>query len=235
LRDVRLRALLILAVALVCVPSVASAAGSPAQLLTSILAAARAERSVHTVSSASLGDFHVGQVGDAGTNRGIQHVTYRNAGKTGHVTVIVVADTAYLLGDAFALVDYMGFKAGPAAAYAGVWILVPHSDSGYSTIAAGVTFSSVIGELKLSAPLTRVPDTTIGGRRVVGVRGKSSTSPGSVAATLYAQAAGPPLPVREVARAGTTRAVVTFSRWNERVRVAAPTSSVPISKVRQHP
>jgi hypothetical protein len=235
LRDVRLRALLVFAVALVCVPSALSASGSPTQLLTSILAAARVQHSVHYVSSASLGDFHVSQVGDAGATQGIQRITFRSAAKTGHVTVIFVAGSAYLRGDAFTLTDYMGFKAGAAAAYAGRWILVPRSDGAYSTIAAGVTFSSAIGELKLSAPLTRVPDTTIGGRRVIGVRGKSSTSPGSIAATLYARATGPPLPVGEVATAGKTRAVVTFSRWNEPVHVAVPASAVPISKVRQHP
>jgi hypothetical protein len=235
LRDVRLRALLILAVALVCVPSAVSASGSPTQLLTSILTAARAEHSVHYVSSASLGNSHVSQVGDAGATQGIQRITFRTAGKTGHVAVIFVANSAYLRGDTFTLVDYMGFKAGAAAAYAGRWILVPHSDGAYSTIAAGLTFSSVIGELKLSAPLTRVPDTTIGGRRVLGVKGRSSTTPGSIAATLYARAAGPPLPVREVATAGKTRAVVTFSRWNEPIQVAVPASAVPISKVRKHP
>jgi hypothetical protein len=232
---VRLRALLIFAVALVCVPSAVAGSGTPTQLLASILAAARAQHSVHYVSSASLGNSHVSQVGDAGATQGIQRITFRTAGKTGHVTVMFVANSAYLRGDAFTLVDYLGFTAGAAAAYAGRWILVPHSDSAYSTIAAGVTFTSAIGELKLSAPLTRVPDTTIAGRRVIAVRGKSSTAPGSVAATLYAQAAGPPLPVREVARAGTTSAVVTFSRWNEPVRLSVPASAAPISKVRQHP
>ena len=231
----RLRALLTFAVALVCVPSAVSASGTPTQLLASILAAARAQHSVHYVSSASLGNSHVSQVGDAGATKGIQRITFRTAGKTGHVTVIFVANSAYLRGDAFTLVDYLGFKAGAAAAYAGRWILVPHSDSAYSTIAAGVTFTSAIGELKLSPPLTSAPDTTIDGRRVIGVRGKSSTAPGSVAATLYARASGPPLPVREVATAGKTRAVVTFSRWNEPVSLAVPASAVPISKVRQHP
>jgi hypothetical protein len=234
-RAVRLRALLIFAAALVCVPSAVSASGTPTQLLASILAAARAQHSVHYVSSASLGNSHVSQVGDAGATQGIQRITFRTAGKTGRVTVMFVASSAYLRGDAFTLVDYLGFKAGTAAAYAGRWILVPHSDRAYSTIAAGVTFTSAIGELKLSAPLTRLPDTTIGGLRVIAVRGKSSTAPGSVAATLYARAAGPPLPVREVATAGTTRAVVTFSRWNEPVRLSVPASAVPISKVRQHP
>jgi hypothetical protein len=232
---VRLRALLILAVALVCVPSAVSASGTPTELLTSILAAARAQHSVHYVSSASLGTSHVSQVGDAGATQGIQRITFRAAGKTGRVTVMFVAGSAYLRGDAFTLVDYLGFKAGAAAAYAGRWILVPRSDSAYSTIAAGVTFTSAIRELKLSAPLTRLPDTTIDGRRVIALRGKSSTAPGSIAATLYARATGPPLPVREVARAGKSSAVVTFSRWNEPVRLSAPASAVPISKVRQHP
>jgi len=232
---VRLRALLIFAVALVCVPSAVSASGTPAQLLASILAAARAQHSVRYVTSASLGSSHVSQVGDAGANQGIQRITFRAAGKTGRVTVMFVDGSAYLRGDAFTLVDYLGFKAGTAAAYAGRWILVPHSDGSYSTIAAGVTFASAIGELRLSAPLTRLPNTTIAGTRVIALRGKSSTAPGSVAATLYARAAGPPLPVREVAKAGTTRAVVTFSRWNEPVRLSVPAAAVPISTVRQHP
>jgi hypothetical protein len=41
--------------------------------------------------------------------------------------------------------------------------------------------------------------------------------------------------VREVATAGKTRAVVTFSLWNVPVHVAVPASAVPIAKVRQHP
>lgn len=48
----------------------------------------------------------------------LQHVTYRKAGRSGHVTVRVVANTAYVRGDAFALENYMGIP--PSVATGGL-------------------------------------------------------------------------------------------------------------------
>lgn len=210
-------------------PSAVVASVSPAARLASIVAAARAERSVHYVNVGALGVVRVEIVGDAGIARGIQRITYRRAGKQGHVTVIVSSNTAYIRGDAFTLVNYMGFKAVPAAKYAGVWVLIPRTDSDYSTVASAVTLFSTIDQLKLSKPLSSAPDTTINGQRVLGVRGKLPTAAINAIATVYARATGPPLPVQQVVRQPNARLTVTLDRWNEPIHVATPGTAVPIS------
>jgi hypothetical protein len=211
-------------------PAAVSASVSPAALLASIVAAARTERSVHYVNVGSLGPVHVGIVGDAGVAQGIQRITYRKGTKSGHVTVIGSSNSVYFRGDAFTLVNYMGFKAIPAAKYAGAWVLIPHTDMDYSTVAAGVTLSSAIAQLKVSKPLSSVPGTTIKGYRVLGVRGKVPFTTGVTAtATLYARASGKRLPVKEVVSQPNARLTVTLDRWGETVHVTPPQKAVPIS------
>lgn len=226
-----LRVGLLCVVALACsLPPTAFASVSPSKLLASIVAAARTQRSVHYVSAISVGAVRIRVVCDAGATRGIQHITFSKGGRTGHVTVIVSANTAYVRGDTFALVNFMGFKAVPAAKYAGAWVLIPHVDRDYTTVAAGVRLSSAIDELTLT-PQARVSDANVNGQRVVGVQGTRSTPAAQAAAvTLYARAAGSPLPVREVTTQGGARATVNFSNWNEPINVAAPAKAVPISR-----
>ena len=174
--------------------------------------------------------MRVAIVGDAGVVQGIQHITYRKGGKTGHVIVIVSSNSAYIRGDAFTLVNYMGFRATSAAKYAGVWVLIPHTDRDYSTVAAGVTLPSAIAELTVSKPLSTVPDTTIHGQRLIGVKGKLPASSGlTVTATLYAQATGKPMPVEETATQANIRLTVTLTNWNETVHVTPPTAAAPIA------
>jgi hypothetical protein len=226
-----LREVLLFAVALaISIPAAALAAPSPTKLVASILAAARAERSVHYVNAISIGAVRIRVVCDAGVAQGIQQITFHKGARTGHVTVIVSADTAYIRGDAFTLVNYMAFNAAPAAKYAGTWVLVPRTDRDYSTVSAGVRLPSVIAQLNL-VPLSRLSNTTIDGERVVGVKGKRSTPAAKDAAvTLYARAVGTPRPVQEVTSQGSARATVTFSKWNEPLHVAAPAKAVPIAK-----
>jgi len=208
---------------------VASASTSPGQTLASSLDAARSQRSVHYVSVGNTGSVRVTMVGDAGLDRGIQRITVRKGSRTGHVTVLVVANTAYVRGDAFTLQNYMGFKAPDAGEYAGKWILIPHDAGGFATVAAGVRLASTIDEAKLPAPLVSVPATTVSGERVVGVASSRRVSGHMTTVTLYIRAKGAPLPVEEVARQGSNSFKVTFSGWNERVAVDAPSHVVHLA------
>lgn len=205
------------------------AAASPSSLLASILAAARAQRSVHYVSTARIGAIRVDQVGDVGATAGIQRITYSKAGTTGQVTVVVSARTAYFRGDAFVLVNYMGFKPAAAAKYANAWILVPHTDRDFAPVAGDVTLPSVIAGLKGPGKPRAAPGTTIDGRRVVGVQWHLRAGGRSVVARLYARATGRPLPIEERATRGGSLVRATFSRWNEPIHVTAPNPAVPIS------
>jgi hypothetical protein len=202
---------------------------SPDRLLSSALAAANAQRSVHYVSIASSPTVSVRMVGDAGLDRGIQRVTYRKDGNTGFVTVLVVADTAYVRGDVFALTNYMGFSAARAASLAGQWLQIPHTESGYATVAAAVRLKSTLSELVLPRPRLALPETTLDGQRVLGIRSTTTASGQRVTYTLYVRAARPMLPVAEVAHRGATRMSVTFSNWNKPVTVSPPTDAKQIA------
>lgn len=195
------------------------------------MAAARAERSVHYVSAGNYGPAQINFVGDAGVSQGIQRITFREGAQIGHVTVLVSANTAYVRGDAFTLVNYMRFKPNAAAKYAGRWILLPHTASSYPTIAAGVRLSSTVDELRVSGRLSTVPSIKIDGQRVVGVRGTRTSAGHTTVDTLYARATGSPLPVKEIARQGTMRFTATFGGWNEPLRLATPKGAVPLSVV----
>jgi len=69
----------------------AGAALSPERVLSAALANARAQRSVHYVSTGSSATVAVQMVCDAARDRGIQRITFHKSGKTGHATVLVVA------------------------------------------------------------------------------------------------------------------------------------------------
>ena len=74
---------------------------------------------------------------------------------------------------------------------------------------------------------------TVAGRKALGVRGVVDQRGLKLTETVYAPAAGTPLPFDEKAVAARIRAtsVARMSRWNEPVHVAAPAHSVPISTV----
>jgi hypothetical protein len=228
MRRRRLHVLALVAVLAWLVPAVA-AARSPRELLTAILAAGRAQHSVHYVSDARLGPLHVVQVADVGPTTGIQRITYTRAGKAGKVTVIVSGRTAYVRGDVFALVNYMGFKPAAAATYAHRWVSIPHSDRDYATVAGDVTLPSVMNSLKGPGRPLAAASATVAGRRVVGVQWRTIVGGKPVVATLYAQASGKPLPVQERVTRGSSLASLTFGHWNEALHVGAPKSAIPIS------
>ena len=83
----------------------AAPADAPGRKLFAILAAGRAQHSVHYIVAGSFGSLRLRQNGDAARARGIQRISFTKAGKTGRVTVIVAARTAYIRADAFALVE----------------------------------------------------------------------------------------------------------------------------------
>jgi hypothetical protein len=203
----------------------AAASVSPDQLLSSALAAARAQRSVHYVTEAVSPTVSVRMVGDAALDRGIQRITYRKGGKSGHLTVLVVADTAYVRGDAFVLASYMGFSRAEARRLAAHWLKIPHTARSYPTVSAAVRLRSTIKEIALPRPRVALPESELNGHQVIGIRNTSTASGHRLMRTLYVRAAGLRLPVAEVQRGGGNRISVTFSNWNKPVDVSAPTGA----------
>ena len=212
-----------LAVALVSAP--AALAQSPSAEMEASLAAGNAQQSVHYVSRATGANFSVTMVGDAGRTSGIQRITYTKGGKSGHVTVLVVSDTAYIRGDAFALRNYMGFSASAATQADGKWIMLAKTEQSYATVAAGVRLGSTMSELRLKAPLSALGSSHAQGQSVVGIRNKFLVSGHQFTGTLYVSASGPPLPVEEKQTSAIEQFDVVFSHWNEKFSVSAPSGN----------
>jgi hypothetical protein len=206
---------------------VAVAAVSPSQLVSAALAKARTQTSVHYVSSQVFGSTSVRFSGDAGRDRGIQRITLSKGGRVGHVTVVVVANTAYVRGDAFTLTNYMRVPASSAAAWAGKWLSLAPSAPDFAPVAAGVRLASTISELSMPAPFRSAGTSTRQGRRVVGITSHFQRAGHTITETLYVDLART-LPLQQVGTSGTIRLTATFSRWNEPVSVTAPTSAIPI-------
>ena len=220
-----------LAVAVVVVQTAGSA--TPAGLYRAMRVAGEQQRSVHYTSVEECGCASAAQItqaADVAADQGIQRITVTAAGQTGHVTVLVVGGSAYVLGDAFALTNYMGYKPDAAATYAGQWILIPPTDGDFQAVAADVTLPSSIDDVYIPAPVVSGAVRTMNGKKVVrlsGTRAASANSP-SLAVSVYVRAKGLPLPVREDVVYGHSRSTTTFSRWNERVRIATPPNATPI-------
>jgi hypothetical protein len=195
--------------------------------VSAALAKAHAQTSVHYVSSQASGGRAVTIVGDAATDRGIQHITYRRSGRAGHVTVLVVANTAYIRGDALTLESYMGIPSSAAAAWAGKWLSLASSAPGYPTVSAAVRLGSTLDEVKMPPPFREIGISTRHGRRVVGIVSRFKHAGRTVTATLYVDPARS-LPVEQVDRSGGITVTATFSRWNERVSVSPPASAIAI-------
>jgi hypothetical protein len=203
----------------------AALAESPSAQMKASLAAADAQQSVHYVSRATGASFSVTMVGDAGRSSGIQRITYTKGGKSGHVTVMVVADTAYIRGDAFALQNYLGFTASAATEAKGKWISLAKTEPSYATVAAGVRLASTMSELRLKAPLSTLGSSQGGGRPVIGIRDKFLVSGHRFTGTLYVSASGSPLPVEEKQTSSVEKFDVVLSHWNEKLTLSAPSGS----------
>jgi len=210
------------------VPSFVDAAGSPKQTLASVLATARAQQSVHYVAASTIGTVRTRLVCDVGLTEGSQQITFTQGKKSGKVTVLVSAGTAYIRGDAFTLTTYLGFKQAGATKVAGQWVQIPHGDRSYASIAEAVTLSSTIDELRLNGPLTLLPASTVAGQKVVGIRGKTVAKP-PAAGIVYVSTQPKPLPVGQIETIGGGLAEMLFSHWNEQVHVAVPANPVAIA------
>lgn len=205
----------------------AAAAVTPAHIVSAALAKARAQNSVHYISAQVSGGVSVTINGDAGRDRGIQRITYRKGGRSGHLTVLVIANTAYVRGDAFTLTNYMRIPLSTSSVWAGKWLSLAHSAPDFAEVAAAVRLVSTLAELTMPPPFRNTGTSTRLGRRVVGIESHFNRSGHAITETLYIDLARS-LPLQLVGESGTTTITGTFSRWNEPVSVAAPASAIAI-------
>jgi hypothetical protein len=195
--------------------------------LQSIVRAAVAKRSVHYVGVWTWPEGRAAVVGDVGIDRGMTRITYLVRGKTGHLAEVVAARTLYLRGDAAGLRTGLSFSPSVAARYAGKWIAYPPNRYDAQPLAKMDILGGLVSYLEpKGTSFAATPDASDHGRPVIVLRNTvgPATAP-TRTTTLYAQADGPPLPVKEV-QTGSQPFSITLSRWGETVPVTAPVHSV---------
>jgi hypothetical protein len=203
----------------------ATAAQSPAQLVASALNAGLAQKSVRWTSTESASGIKVAIVSDVGRTEGSQIITWTEGSSEAALSIVLVNNTAYLIGDAAGLY-VQGFTVSAATHETNKWIALKPSSAAYSSAAAGLTVSSALGPLRMAGPVTSVPGTKILGLSTLGFKGTSKPFDGQagVAETLYVRGTGTPLPVEAVQKGSTT----LFDDWGEPIKVTAPLGAVPV-------
>jgi hypothetical protein len=225
-----------IALALGCVAGDAVAAAgattpvssSPAtRELDATLASARAEGSVrvtvHFFSGKTTGEL----IEDSARQSGVETVAIG----TERVSIILLHGVAYFAGNTQGLTSYFGLPEAVATTLSGHWVSVSSTDSGYASVVAGLTLSSILKEASPAGSITKGKTKKLGGRLTASISGSGTASVQPT--TLFVAAKGKPLPVEavagEVTGEETSGEIVTFSRWGEKVHVPTPSGAIPIS------
>jgi hypothetical protein len=170
---------------------------------------------------------------DDGADNGVQRITLTPDLR---VEVRVVGSATYVRANAPGLVAQFQLPRTLAARAQNEWLLLRPGDPFYGATTEGVTLDSTLAEYGLSGRLTLLPERTIDGTAVVGIRGTASVIPRpsgkAPTATLWIRADGAPLPVAyesKLGRAATMR--VTFSHWGAPVQAPAPAHATRLTEL----
>lgn len=232
----RLVALAAAVIAAAALAALALAAQSPRELRAAIFTTAKKQHSLHYVERDSAVGLHQTMVSDIAGKRGVQKInfTLNGNGQTakGQFTVRVVNSLVYFRADQAAMRYYLGFTAAQTAAYHDKWIVVRPGQHRYKALATAVTLPSFLHEIYPSAPLA-LAMTLIGGHRYTGVRGINDTEGGGFkfVETVFPDSKMRPFAVSAVDRNKGFISALKISRWNQAVRVTAPSDAVPITSV----
>jgi hypothetical protein len=206
----------------------AAATSSPASLAhlsagriaTIALASARAEGSCTTVSHGASVGLSFTETTHSGATRGEQFL--RVNGATGETLLI---GTRLYTKLSAPLID-VEFGT-PAPHYANEWLSLPASAAIYHQAAFGLSFATMISQVR--------PAGTLNGVKVIAISGIANAHLGlsTSTQTLFVAAAPPHLPVALDA-AGRSRGVpstltVTFSRWGRPLTLVPPAKVVPLA------
>jgi hypothetical protein len=224
--------LALVAAAAAVAAAVALAAQSPKALRNAIVAAARAQHSVHWQGTDVVGGARLSTGADVTAHEGVQHVTFYLGKATAHISIRVIDHTAYVNGDALGLRLNLDLTSTQAAKYAGQWISIPKSNKLYAGTAQADTLGSLVSSMVPRGRLAAF-STKLHGLRVVGVQSVHGKGKKKTLQILEAKARGKRLPIEEDEVTPGRRAIsrTVLSRWNEPVAVQAPANAVPISTV----
>jgi hypothetical protein len=148
------------------------------------------------------------------------------------MSVIVVPGAAYIKGNEQALVKYFDIKTKHPNSFAGKWIAIKPTDSGYATVRSPVLLATDFQAGELLGPLTRGSDVMLDGQNVLPITGHVEGQGNSTApATLYVTTTGTVLPVEFKVVSGSVISRTVWSERGEAVSIVAPKPTIPVSKI----
>ena len=122
-----------------------------------------------------------------------------------------------------------------APKYANRWIEIPRASSYFAHFNSFILLASLMSEVAPGDPLKTTKVMTVDKTSVVGVSGRPNIHLGlaSGSETLYVATRAPHVPVElvasDVVQGQREVFVITFTHWGQRVVVAKPAASIPIS------
>lgn len=157
---------------------------------------------------------------DSARNGGLQLIVEGDS----KAEIILIDQVAFLRAGASALNTVFGLSSQQADAGAGRWIAVTPNDAQWTSISAGITLGSVLGEVLPGGHLTKEGTETLSGQKVVVVGGALAGS----TVRLDVAARGSPLPLREVSAGQGVTQTVGLSHWGVPVHLSPPNGAVPL-------
>jgi hypothetical protein len=203
-------------------PQPSKLVGLPAKaIVAAALRAARHEGSAHVrLESGALGGFV--QEDEAGSGVGTQDIRASSL----RMNVRVVGTTVYVKVTHTGGEFFLGMAGVSPSRYVDRWIVYHPGDTDYKQVASGGTMASMLSYMKPKGKLSKAGTSIIDGHLVVGIWGGYLGTRGC----LYISAVGKPLPVRlTVTTVEGTDVTITFGRWGEKVKVAAPANAIPVA------
>ena len=208
----------------------ALAGKTPAQMVSTALAAARSEGTVHFTLNTTGSPNGESVVGNAGLSDGQQELTIGSD----QVEAELISGVAYLQATAGFLHNDLGLPATVANTYAGKWMSLRSSDALYAQIRQSVTLNGVLDQVTPTGSLQASSPGTVAGRTVIGVIGGLPGPPRTGAtgkSELYVETASPNLPVgfsgEATGRSGQITDVGSFADWGGALHLSPPTGAVP--------
>jgi hypothetical protein len=223
-------------------PLPSSGAGRTATLaMQSALGHGRLRPSLHYVSTSVASGVSTTIVGDVEQTAGKQTIVVSSGGAKVSMVIELVGHEAYFRGSAAAVEIVIGLTARQSAAAADQWVSVVPSDSVYQSTAAALTVGSVMSELTLSQPVVGARDVVARGMPALKISGawtgNGITAKDHATGVLELTRGPGSLPMSfsgvEPRNAKTSRFTASFvmGRWGERVDVAPPAFTVPLSTI----
>jgi hypothetical protein len=191
------------------------------------LASSRMSRagSVHMVTTFHVSGQTARYVTDTSVSSGEEVITSSSGAL---VSAMVVHDIAYVRANQSALTGLFQAPSAVAQQYANTWLSFGASEQGFSQITQTLTLHSLVQQIMPTAPLHKLPGSTLEGRSVIGVRGPL---PGGTSGTLFIATTGAPLPVEEFTTSNNVTAASTFTDWGEAVNLKPPSDSISAGSV----